>query len=299
MNQNSIESQAVPSQEAETLEVKHETTLYAESISHIGSFPVTNALLTSTAAVVVIVVIAVAVRLTLREIPRGIQNFFEVLMEGALNLCDQVTNSRKISTKVFPLALSVFLFILVNNWLGLLPIGGLGIIEAGEHGASFIPFLRSGTADINTTIALAIMAVVSANLFGIFSIGIWKTFNKYVNLKALGSAVLRVRKEPTVLVVAPVTFFVGILELIGEFAKVASLSFRLFGNVFAGEVLLMAMSKILPFLLPIPFLFLEVFVGLIQALIFSILVLVYFTIAATDHDEHSEHSEHVETEAHS
>ena len=182
----------------------------------------------------------------------------------------------------------MFLFILVNNWLGLLPIGGLGIIETGEHGLSFIPFLRSGTADINTTIALAVMAVVSANLFGIFSIGIWKTFNKYVNLKALGSIVTRVSKEPTVLVVAPVTFFVGVLELIGEFAKVASLSFRLFGNVFAGEVLLMAMSKILPFLLPIPFLFLEIFVGLIQALIFSILVLVYFTIAAQDHDEHAE-----------
>lgn len=298
LNQNNTENQVVLLQEAETLEVKHETTLYAENISHIGSFPVTNALLTSTTAVVVIAVIAVAVRLTLREIPRGIQNFFEVLMEGALNLCDQVTNSRKISTKVFPLALSIFLFILVNNWLGLLPIGGLGVIETGEHGSAFIPFLRSGTADINTTFALAIMSVISANLFGIFSIGIWKTFNKYVNLKALGSVITTVRRDPTVLVVAPVTFFVGLLELIGEFAKVASLSFRLFGNVFAGEVLLMAMSKILPFLLPIPFLFLEIFVGLIQALIFSILLLVYFTIAATDHDEHSEHSEHAESEAH-
>ncbi len=292
LNQNTNENSAVallPG--AENTEVKHEATLYAENISHIGSLPVTNALITSTSAVLVIAVIAVAVRLTLREVPRGIQNFLEILVEGALNLCDQVTSSRKISTKVFPLAFSVFLFILVNNWLGLLPIGGLGIIEAGEHGSSFIPFLRSGTADINTTIALAIMAVVGANIFGIFSIGIWKSFNKYVNLKALGSMITKVRREPAVLVVAPVTFFVGLLELIGEFAKVASLSFRLFGNVFAGEVLLMAMSKILPFLLPIPFLFLEVFVGLIQALIFSILVLVYFTIASQDHDEHGEHTE--------
>ncbi len=298
LNQNSSEIQPVTTQAVENAEVKHKTTLYAEKVADFGSFHVTNALLTSTTSVIIIAVLAVVIRLTLREVPRGMQNFFEALMEGALNLCDQVTNSRKISTKVFPLALSVFLFILVNNWLGLLPIGGLGIIEAGEHGSSFIPFLRSGTADINTTIALAIMAVVSANIFGIFSIGIWKTFNKYVNLKALGSAITQVRKEPTVLVVAPVTFFVGLLELIGEFAKVASLSFRLFGNVFAGEVLLMAMSKILPFLLPIPFLFLEIFVGLIQALIFSILVLVYFTIAATDHDEHSEHSEHAESGAH-
>ncbi|KKU68527.1 MAG: ATP synthase subunit a [Parcubacteria group bacterium GW2011_GWA2_47_16] len=272
-------------------EIKHETTLFAEPVAHIGSFPVTNALLTSTSAVIIIALLALVIRARLSEIPKGIQNIFEAILGGALTLCDQVTNSRKISTKVFPLAFSVFLFILVNNWLGLLPIGGLGIIETGEHGLSFIPFLRSGTADINTTIALAIMAVLSANLFGIFSIGLWKTFNKYVNLKALGSIFTRVRKEPTVLVVAPVTFFVGILELVGELAKIASLSFRLFGNVFAGEVLLMAMSAILPYLLPIPFMFLEIFVGLIQALIFSILVLVYFTIAAQDHDSHEEHGE--------
>jgi F-type H+-transporting ATPase subunit a len=101
--------------------------------------------------------------------------------------------------------------------------------------------------------------------------------------------VTKVRKEPTVLVVAPVTFFVGVLELIGEFAKIASLSFRLFGNVFAGEVLLLSMSALLAYGLPIPFLFLEIFVGVIQAFIFAILVLVYFTIASQDHDEHEEH----------
>ncbi|MDO8590665.1 MAG: FoF1 ATP synthase subunit a [bacterium] len=288
-NQNNIvgraEDAAPTTVGAAEQEIKHEATLYAEPIAHIGSLPVTNALLTSFTTVVIIVLLAIVLRTRMREIPKGLQNLFESLLEGALTLCDQVTNNRKISVRVFPLAFAIFFFILVNNWLGLLPLGGFGIVEQGEQGLAFIPFLRSGTADINTTIALAVMAVFSANLFGIFSIGIWKTFNKYVNLKALGEAFIRVRKEPTVLVVAPVTFFVGILELIGEFAKIASLSFRLFGNIFAGEVLLMAMSAILPYLLPIPFLFLEIFVGMIQALIFSILVLVYFTIAAQDHAE--------------
>lgn len=275
-------------------EIKHESTLYAENITHVGGFPVTNALLTSFVAVIIISLIAITIRIRLKEVPKGIQNVLEALLEGALQLCDQVTNSRKISTKVFPIAFSIFMFILVNNWLGLLPLMGFGIIESGEHGKAFIPFLRSGTADINTTIALALMAVISANLFGIFSIGIWKTFNKYVNVKALVGIFTRVWKEPTVLVVAPVTFFVGILELVGEFAKIASLSFRLFGNIFAGEVLLMSMSAILPYFLPIPFMFLEVFVGMIQAMIFSILVLVYFTIAAQDHDSHDEHEGHHE-----
>lgn len=289
LKQSNTHEEILGDASAVSTEVKHEATLFAEPVTHFGSFPITNALVTSCATVLIITIIALAVRIRIKEVPRGIQNIFESLMEAALSLCDQVTNSRKISTKVFPIAFSAFLFILINNWLGLLPLGGFGIIENGAHGKAFIPFLRSGTADINTTVALAIMAVISANIFGIFSIGIWKTFNKYVNLKALGSVFTRVWKDPTIIVVAPVSFFVGVLELVGEAAKVASLSFRLFGNIFAGEVLLMAMSAIFPYILPIPFLFLEVFVGMIQALIFSILVLVYFTIAAQDHDSHDEH----------
>ena len=169
-----------------------------------------------------------------------------------------------------------------------MPLGGFGLIERGEEGLSFVPFLRGGTADINTTIALAVMAVVGANIFGIFSIGVWKTFNKYVNLKVLGGIFTKVRRDPSVLIVAPITFFVGLIEIISEFAKIASLSFRLFGNVFAGEVLLVSMAAIFAYVIPIPFLFLEILVGLIQALIFSILLMVYFTISAIDHDEHEE-----------
>ena len=130
------------------------------------------------------------------------------------------------------------------------------------------------------------MAVLGANIFGVVSIGLWKTFNKYVNLKALGGIFTKIRHEPTIIIVAPITFFVGLIEIVGEFAKVASLSFRLFGNVFAGEVLLASMAALVAYIVPIPFLFLELLVGVIQALIFSILLVVYFTIAASDHEEH-------------
>jgi F-type H+-transporting ATPase subunit a len=275
----------------QTAEITHEVTLYAEPIAHIGPLPITNALLTSWIAVIVIIILVIGIRSKLKEIPKGIQNFFEIILEGALSLCDQVTGNRKISNKVFPLAFSIFMFVLINNWLGILPVGGLGIIEKGKEGLSFIPFIRSGTADINTTLTLSLMAVLGANIFGIVSIGIWKTFNKYVNIKALGGIFTKIRKDPMVIIVAPVTFFVGILELIGEFAKVASLSFRLFGNVFAGEVLLVSMSALLAYGLPVPFLFLEIFVGVIQAFIFAILVLVYFTIASQDHDENEHEHE--------
>jgi F-type H+-transporting ATPase subunit a len=147
---------------------------------------------------------------------------------------------------------------------------------------------------------LAVISVIGSNIFGIVIIGAWKVFNKYVNLKALGGIFTKIRKEPTVLLVAPVMFFVGLLEFIGEFAKVASLSFRLFGNVFAGEVLLASMTVLLAYGLPIPFLFLEIMVGLIQALIFAMLTLVYFSIASEDHEEHEEHEhdKHEVVEAH-
>lgn len=267
----------------------HEVTIYAEPIFHMGSFQVTNSLITSWLAVLIVFVFALFIRIKMKKIPGKLQNVFEVILEGALSLVDQVTNDRKISNKIFPLVFSLFVFILVNNWLGLLPIlGSFGLILSEEGHNVFVPFLRSGTADINTTLALSIMMVLASNLFGIITIGLWKTINKYVNLNALGFIFTKVRKDPSILIVAPISFFVGILELIGEMAKVASLSFRLFGNVFAGEVLLVSMSVLFAYVVPGPFLFLEVFVGLIQALIFSLLSTVYFTIASQDHEEHEE-----------
>jgi len=272
-------------------QISHETTIFAEPVYHYKNFLITNALLTSWVVVIVIIIVSFILRSKLQEIPGKIQNLFEIIIESALSLCDQVTNDRALSMKIFPIAISVFFFILINNWFGILPLGGLGLIEKGETGAVFVPFLRGGTADINTTIALAIMAVLGANIFGVFSIGIWKTFNKYVNLNVIGQIAKKIRKDPTIIIVAPITFFVGLIEIIGEFAKIASLSFRLFGNVFAGEVLLVSMAALVGYIIPIPFLFLEILVGLIQALIFSILLVVYFTIGATDHDKHEEKHE--------
>ncbi len=265
--------------------INHEVMLFAEPIFHYKNFFITNALLTSWAVVFIIIILSIFLRKRFSEIPNKLQSVFEIILEKGLFLCDQITNNRKISLRVFPIAISVFFFILINNWLGILPFGGLGILEKTDHGISFIPFLRSGTADINTTLALALTAVVGANLFGFFSIGIWKTFNKYINIKALGQIFSNIYKDPTVIIVAPITFFVGLIEIAGEFAKIASLSFRLFGNVFAGEVLLISIATLAPYIVPLPFLFLEILIGVVQALIFSILLVVYFSIAASEHEQ--------------
>lgn len=263
-------------------ESQHESTLFAEPIFQLNNFSITNSLLNSWLTVVIIVLLSLSLSRKIQRIPRGIQNWAEKIMEGAMNLADSVTGSRKKTVKIFPIVFAIFLFILVNNWLGLLPgIGSIGFIESTGGHQVFVPLFRGSTADLNTTLALALFAVIGSNVFGIFAVGAWKFFNKYLNFKAFLEIPAKIRKEPSVILVNPIKAFVGLIEIIGEVAKVASLSFRLFGNVFAGEVLLSAMAVILAFALPIPFMFLEVLVGVIQALIFAMLTLVYFTIAST------------------
>lgn len=276
-------AEAVEQQAAETHEeIAHEITLYAEPIFSVGNFSITNSLVNSWLVVFLLVIFSIVISRKIKRIPRGIQNIFEIVIEGAMDMADSVTGDRKKTKKIFPIVFSIFLFILISNWLGVIPgIGSIGFVEEMNGHAAFVPFFRGATADLNTTLALAIISVIGANIFGIFSIGVWKHFNKFVNLKVLSQVPGKIRKEPTIIFINPIKFFVGIIEIISEVAKVASLSFRLFGNVFAGEVLLSSIAVIFAFILPIPFLFLEILVGVIQALIFSMLTLVYFTISST------------------
>lgn len=265
--------------------INHEVTIFAEPIFHIGGFQITNSLLVSWVVVLLIVIVGIRVKRKINIIPGKIQNAFEIVIDKFLEVFDSVTSSREKSLKFFPLIFAFFIFILLNNWLGLLPgVGSVGEV-ASEHGEStLIPFLRGGTADLNTTLALAIIGVVASHILGILSVGLFHHFNKFINIKAAIEIPKKVFKDPTIIIVNPIKIFVGLLEVVGEIAKVASLSFRLFGNVFAGEVLLVSISAILAFGLPIPFMFLEVLVGLIQALIFAILILVYLTIHTTADD---------------
>lgn len=283
---NAVEQVNTPAHtETQNSEVSHEATLYAEPITHIGSFTITNSLLTSWIAVIILVVFFFTVGKKIRKIPRGVQNAFEMLLEKALDLADSVTGDRHKSEKFLPIAISLFLFILLNNWLGLLPgVGTIGFNEVEEGHKVFIPLFRGGTADINTTLALALFAIVASHVLGALTIGVWDHFNKFVNLKAFRDIPKNIKKDITVILVNPIHAFVGVVEIIGEVAKVASLTFRLFGNIFAGEVLLASMMAIFAYLLPLPFMFLEIIVGIIQALIFAMLTLVFMSIATEGHE---------------
>ena len=267
-------------------EISHEVTIFAEPIFEIGGFHVTNSLLNTWLVVFAVIIFGLAFRRVIGMVPRKAQNILEMAVEQLLKICDSATNSREKSLRFFPLVASFFVFILLNNWLGILPgIGSVGKIVS-EHGEKvFVPFFRGGTADLNTTLALAIVGVVATHLVGVTTVGIWRHLNKFINIQSIIDIPKKIAKDATILIVNPIKLFVGFLEIIGELAKVASLSFRLFGNIFAGEVLLASMAAILAFGIPIPFMFLEIVVGLIQALIFAMLILVYLTIH-TSVEEH-------------
>ena len=269
-----------------TTEISHESTLFAEPILHVGSFTITNSLIMSWVTVIILVTFFVSVGKKKKKVPGKLQNLFEIILEQALELADSVTGSRKKTLKFLPVVLALFLFILVSNWMGLLPgVGTVGFVETGSTGMVFVPLLRGATADLNTTLAISLFAVILSHILGVVWVGAWNHFNKFINIKAITQVFKKGKKEPILIMVNPIKAFVGLIEVVGEIAKIASLSLRLFGNIFAGEVLLASMMAISAFLLPLPFMFLELIVGIVQALVFAILTLAFMSIATT-HDEH-------------
>lgn len=270
-----------------TQEVSHEPTIFAEPIFHVGSFTITNSLLMSWVTVFILVAFFVSIGKRLKSVPGKLQMVFEILLEEALKLGDTITGERRKTEKLLPIVLALFLFVLINNWLGLLPgVGTIGWDESGPEGHVFVPLLRGATADLNTTLAISLFAVIMSHILGVVSLGVWHHLNKFLNFNILLEIPKKMFKEPIVLVVNPIKFFVGLVESIGEVAKIASLSFRLFGNIFAGEVLLASMMAIFAYFLPLPFMFLEIIVGLVQALVFSILTLAFMSMATSSHDDH-------------
>jgi len=241
-----------------------EISLAAEKIAQIGSFKVTNSLLLSWITTILLAVLALTVSSKRNLIPSGIQNFFELIVEFLYNTVNDVIGNEKMTKKYFPLLATIFLFIVFNNWIGLLPgIGPIGINEIKEGKQILVPLFRGGNADLNTTLALAITAVIGVQVFGVAALGTAKYAKKFFNFSN------------------PINFFVGMLELISEFSKMISFSFRLFGNIFAGEVLLMVIASLVPVIAPLPFFLLELFVGIVQALVFMMLALVFIKGATT------------------
>jgi F-type H+-transporting ATPase subunit a len=224
-----------------------EISIKAEELFHLGALPVTNSMLVAFIISISLILFALLLNRNLKRIPGKVQTFFEIVIEGILSFMDTVFHDRHKSEKYLPLISSIFFFVILSNWSGLLPV--VGSVILGHY-------------------PLAIISVVSVNAYAISAIGFKQHAGKFFNFQG------------------PIEFFVGILELISEFVKIVSFSFRLFGNIFAGEVLLIVVGSLLPYAAPLPFLFLEVFVGFIQALIFSMLTMVFIGMSVEEHHAH-------------
>lgn len=257
----------------------HIPPLSAETVFHIGSLPITNTVVNTWLAMVIFLIVGLALRKKISLRPGKMQNYFEYFLELLLGYFDQVTGDRKKTLRFLPIVGSVFFFILLSNWLGLLP--GTGSIT-WKHEL----LLRPANTDLNLTVAMALVAVISSHVVGFLTVGVASHLNKFIQV---GTFIKSLRKGPIAIFTAIIEFAVGLIEIVSEAAKVVSLSLRLFGNIFAGEVLMTVIASLVGLLAPTPFMLLELLVGIIQAGVFSMLTLVYMSVAATAPHGSEEH----------
>jgi F-type H+-transporting ATPase subunit a len=253
--------------------------LEAEELHNLPDrFIVTNTLLSSwvtTLILILVFLLAAGGRKTDRP-PRGIGNFVEAVISAMYGFVEGVAGP-KYAPRFFPLFATIFLFVVVNAWLGLLPFyPSLGFMN--EEGHITRHLLRPAGTDLNMPLAIAIISFVFVEYWGIRVLG-FRYFGKFFRFGALLKGNI---------FQGFIDIFVGLLELLSEFVRIISFTFRLFGNMTAGEILLLVTAFLIPFVFSLPFYGLELLVGLIQALIFSGLTLVFVTIAVTPHggDEH-------------
>ncbi len=293
----------------------------------VAGFQVTNAVLTALLVDVILIVLAILATRNMQLVPSGFQNFVEWVVEAVYNLTESVAGS-KWTPRFFAIVATIFFYVLISNWFGLIPgLAAFGICEqphggVTEHaavpglaaplvdhaqeepispvgcqaGEVLVPLFRSPSTDLNNNFALALISVFMTQVFGVSALGIGY-FGKFLNVKGMIGAfrAKELGERPgcvgmlSAFMLGFIDFFVGVLELVSEFAKIISFSFRLFGNIFAGEVMLLVLASLVPLVLTIPFLGLEVFIGLIQAFIFYILTVAFFTIATVSHGNREEH----------
>lgn len=276
--------------------------LAPDEIFRIGAFPVTNTLLCTWISIIILVLFFFFATRRRDLVPRGIQNLAEWLVELLRGLAESVLGKGS-GGRFFPLAATFFIFILVSNLLDIFPgVDTVGTIDTatlqqmhtsspcgpflfGNISNAVIPWIRPATSDLNLTLAMAVVAVITAEAFGFYSLGPLEYLSRYFNFRSLFKFSME----------GIIEFFVGLLEIISTIARLLSLAFRLFGNIFAGSVVLAVFAFLLPLVADVIFIPFEIFVAFIQALVFALLTLIYLQLASASH-EHESEGEHEEIE---
>lgn len=235
-----------------------------ETLFSLSGFHVSNTLLATLVVDIVIILLVVIIRRRMSIFPGKLQAIAESIVEYLRNITEQVASAR--TSLIFPWVAIFFLYITLSNLIGLLPgFGTIGFFRTG----GFVPLLHVSTADLNLTLALAVVSVIATNVIAIRTVGLKMYLRRFFALN-------------------PLLLFVGLLELLQEITKFVTFSFRLFGNISAGEAVLGTMSALLAFIVPIPFLAFELLVAVIQGLVFALLTMAFMTMLTEPHHTEEE-----------
>jgi F-type H+-transporting ATPase subunit a len=233
-------------------------TLKPYIIGELFGVPITATLLTTWLTMILLIIVAIIIRQRLSLIPGKLQSVAEMIIGGVFDYMSDVLESRVMAMKYYGIVMTIFVFVLALNWVGLLP----GVASIGfDHEGHFTPLLYPAATDLNITLAFALIAFLTIEIAGFAALGILKYGGKFINFSS------------------PLAFIIGIIELISELARLVSFAFRLFGNIFAGKTLLVVIMFFVPYVVPVPILVFEVFVGFIQAFVFAILTLFFIKLA--------------------
>ncbi|OGY85892.1 MAG: hypothetical protein A2233_00150 [Candidatus Kerfeldbacteria bacterium RIFOXYA2_FULL_38_24] len=239
-----------------------EIKIEADTLGHLYSLPITNALWVSFLVSFILIVVAWKVRKNWQEVPTGkLQFFIEFLLEGAENFMDSIVQNRKLTRRLFPFIMTMFLFFLVSNLLAIIP-GILAIKFNGIH------FFRPPTTDYNAVLVISGVTFLLMQITAFTSGGPLKYFKKYINYSS------------------PINFLVSLIEALGDVARVVAMSFRLFGNMVAEEVLTAVVVALIPFIVPIPFSLLGLIIAVVQPAVFAILSLIFIKLSIIEEHGH-------------
>jgi F-type H+-transporting ATPase subunit a len=263
-----------------------EIQLPPEPIFHISSWPITNTMITAWISILLIIVLSYLAFRRPKMIPQGLQAVMEFVYGSLLSFCQSVAGEKN-GRRFFPVVATIFIFVLVNAWAGLLPFYGDAIVfTISNH---HYPLLRGANTDLNVTASLALFSFMCIEYYGIKYLGL-NYFSKFFRLGQLGNGLkqlFRGKLGPALgsIFFGAIDVVVGILEGLSEFIRIVSFSFRLFGNMMAGEILLLITAFLIPMVFAIPFYGLELLFSFVQALIFGGLTLVFITVAVSSHEE--------------
>lgn len=254
--------------------------LSPEVIFNIGSFGVTNSFFWSVLLALTIMIVTLLIVKGLKTIPGRMQGLFEVVIEGAYEFVRSVIGDDKKARKVFPLVFTMFIFTLAANLATFIP--GQAAIEI-HRGEGAVPLFRAVMADYSLVFVMTMISIITTQVVAIAVAGPFGYIGKFINLSGFKKAItekVSFKERVGIFAQAGLDFFLGLMDIVGELAKVISLSFRLFGNIFAGEVLGAVMLFLAPFFVPLPFLFLGLLTALVQAFVFAVLTLIFITMAS-------------------